>query len=90
MIPWNLLFVRARVPRPELPACPPQELRLASYLSKLTMVPAGTLHRLLSVALPTASQPELLAVLESVSQKQPDHAAEKDGVGEPADPGWRG
>ncbi|XP_045690282.1 limbin isoform X3 [Phyllostomus hastatus] len=67
-----------------------QELRLASYLSKLTMVPAGTLHRLLSVALPTASQPELLAVLESVSQKQPDHAVDKDGVGGPADPGRRG
>ncbi|XP_053528426.1 limbin isoform X2 [Artibeus jamaicensis] len=67
-----------------------QELRLASYLSKLTMVPAGTLRRLLSVALPTASQPELLAVLESVSQKQPDHAVEKDSSGEPADPGRRG
>ncbi|XP_035874588.1 limbin isoform X2 [Phyllostomus discolor] len=67
-----------------------QELRLASYLSKLTMVPAGTLHRLLSVVLPTASQPELLAVLESVSQKQPDHAVEQDGIGGPADPGRRG
>ncbi|XP_054438205.1 limbin [Pteronotus mesoamericanus] len=67
-----------------------QELRLASYLSKLTTVPAGTLRRLLSVALPTASPPELLAVLESVSQKQPDPAVEKDGGGEPADPGRRG
>ncbi|XP_036901956.1 limbin isoform X2 [Sturnira hondurensis] len=66
-----------------------QELRLASYLSKLTMVPAGTLHRLLSVALPTASQPELLAVLESVNQKQQDHTVEKDSGGEPADPDRR-
>ncbi|KAM7156920.1 limbin [Molossus nigricans] len=66
-----------------------QELRLASYLSKLTMVPPGTLRRLLSVALPEASQPELLAVLESVSQKQPDHAADSDG-GEQADLGRRG
>lgn len=66
-----------------------QELRLASYLSKLTMVPAGTLRRLLSVALPTAAQPELLAVLESVSQKQPDPAAEPGG-GEQADLGRRG
>ncbi|XP_019573576.2 limbin isoform X1 [Rhinolophus sinicus] len=62
-----------------------QELRLASYLSKLTMVPAGTLRRLLSLALPTASQPELLAVLDSVSQKLPGHTAENDGGGEPAD-----
>ena len=54
------------------------------------MVPAGTLRRLLSVALPTASQPELLAMLESVSQKQPDHAVEKDGGGEPADLDRRG
>ncbi|XP_019516694.1 PREDICTED: limbin [Hipposideros armiger] len=67
-----------------------QELRLASYLSKLTMVPAGTLRRLLSVALPTASQPELLAVLDSVSQKFPEHTVENDGGGEPADLGRRG
>ncbi|KAM5285872.1 limbin isoform 2-T2 [Hipposideros larvatus] len=67
-----------------------QELRLASYLSKLTMVPAGTLRRLLSVALPTASQPELLAVLDSVSQKFPEHMVENDGGGEPADLGRRG
>ncbi|XP_066136876.1 limbin isoform X3 [Saccopteryx bilineata] len=66
-----------------------QELRLASYLSKLTMVPAATLRRLLSVALPTAPQPELLALLDSVSQKQPDHGVDGDG-GEPADLGRRG
>ncbi|EPQ06701.1 Limbin, partial [Myotis brandtii] len=67
-----------------------QELRLASYLSKLTMVPAGTLRRLLSVALPAAPQPELLALLESLSQKQPDPAAEHDGGGEQADLDRRG
>ncbi|XP_014644362.1 PREDICTED: limbin [Ceratotherium simum simum] len=67
-----------------------QELRLASYLSKLTMVPGGTLRRLLSVALPAASQPELLAVLDSVSQKHQDHAGESDGSGEQADLGRRG
>ncbi|XP_066241302.1 limbin isoform X2 [Saccopteryx leptura] len=66
-----------------------QELRLASYLSKLTMVPAATLRRLLSVALPTAPQPELLALLDSVSQKQPDHGVDGDS-GEPADLGRRG
>lgn len=53
------------------------------------MVPAGTLRRLLSVALPTAAQPELLTLLDSVSQKQPDPAAEPGG-GEQADLGRRG
>ncbi|KAK1346068.1 hypothetical protein QTO34_008537 [Cnephaeus nilssonii] len=67
-----------------------QELRLASYLSKLTMVPAGTLRRLLSVALPAAPQPELLALLESLSQKQPEPVAEQDGGGEQADLGRSG
>ncbi|ELK28129.1 Limbin [Myotis davidii] len=67
-----------------------QELRLASYLSKLTMVPAGTLRCLLSVALPAAPQPELLALLESLSQKQLDPAVEHDGGGEQADLGQRG
>nr|XP_023494135.1 limbin isoform X1 [Equus caballus] len=66
-----------------------QELRLASYLAKLTMVPGATLRRLLSVALPAASQPELLAMLDSVSQKHHDHAAESDGGGEQADLGRR-
>ncbi|XP_036777037.2 limbin isoform X4 [Manis pentadactyla] len=67
-----------------------QELRLASYLARLTMVPGGTLRRLLSVALPAVSQPELLAVLDSLSQKHPDHAVESDGGGEQADLGRRG
>ncbi|KAK2505483.1 hypothetical protein MC885_007507 [Smutsia gigantea] len=67
-----------------------QELRLASYLARLTMVPGATLRRLLSVALPAASQPELLAVLDSVSQKHPDHAVESDGGREQADLGRRG
>lgn len=54
------------------------------------MVPAGTLRRLLSVALPAAPQPELLALLESLSQKQPDPVVEHDGGGEQADLGQRG
>ncbi|XP_023375967.1 limbin-like [Pteropus vampyrus] len=66
-----------------------QELRLASYLSRLTMVPAGVLHRLLSVALPAASQPELLAMLDAVGQKHADHAEQSDSRGEQADPGRR-
>ncbi|XP_047574811.1 limbin isoform X6 [Lutra lutra] len=66
-----------------------QELRLASYLSRLAMVPGGTLRRLLSVALPTASQSELLAVLDPSSQKHPDHMVENNGGGEPADLGRR-
>ncbi|XP_040344163.1 limbin isoform X5 [Herpailurus yagouaroundi] len=67
-----------------------QELRLASYLSRLAMVPGGTLRRLLSVALPTASPAELLAALDSGSQKHPDHSAENDGGGEQADLGRKG
>ncbi|GAB5570957.1 LOW QUALITY PROTEIN: limbin [Prionailurus iriomotensis] len=67
-----------------------QELRLASYLSRLAMVPGGTLRRLLTVALPTASPAELLAALDSGSQKHPDHSAENDGGGEQADLGRKG
>ncbi|XP_045384225.1 limbin isoform X4 [Lemur catta] len=66
-----------------------QELRLASYLSRMTMVPTATLRRLLSVVLPTASQSQLLALLESVSEKPPDHAAESEGSVEQADAGRR-
>lgn len=53
------------------------------------MVPTGTLRRLLSVALPAASQPELLAVLDWASQKLPEHTVESAGSGEPADLGRR-
>ncbi|XP_030896627.1 limbin-like [Leptonychotes weddellii] len=66
-----------------------QELRLASYLSRLAMVPGSTLRRLLSVALPAASQSELLAALDPGSQKHPDHMVETDGGGEQADLGRR-
>uniref|UniRef100_A0A8P0T5J8 EvC ciliary complex subunit 2 n=2 Tax=Canis lupus TaxID=9612 RepID=A0A8P0T5J8_CANLF len=62
-----------------------QELRLASYLSRLAMVPGATLRRLLSVALPTALQSELLAALDPGTQKHPDHTVENDGGGEQAD-----
>ncbi|KAJ8780306.1 hypothetical protein J1605_011570 [Eschrichtius robustus] len=67
-----------------------QELRLASYLSKLTMLPGGTLRWLLSVAVPAALQPELLAVLDPVGQRHQDHTAESDGGGAQADLGRRG
>lgn len=43
------------------------------------MLPGGTLRRLLSVALPAASQPELLALLDSFGQKHQEHAVENDG-----------
>ncbi|XP_072593897.1 limbin isoform X5 [Vulpes vulpes] len=62
-----------------------QELRLASYLSRLAMVPGATLRRLLSVALPTALQSELLAALDPGTQKHPDHTVENDRGGEQAD-----
>nr|XP_055182549.1 limbin isoform X3 [Nyctereutes procyonoides] len=62
-----------------------QELRLASYLSRLAMVPGATLRRLLSVALPTTLQSELLVALNPGTQKHPDHTVENDGGGEQAD-----
>ncbi|XP_045384224.1 limbin isoform X3 [Lemur catta] len=73
----------------QLPPGAKLELRLASYLSRMTMVPTATLRRLLSVVLPTASQSQLLALLESVSEKPPDHAAESEGSVEQADAGRR-
>ncbi|XP_037685309.1 limbin [Choloepus didactylus] len=62
-----------------------QELRLASYLSKLAAVPRGTLRRLLSVVLPAAWQPELLTALDSGTEPRSDHAVGHEGSGEPAD-----
>uniref|UniRef100_A0A4X2M568 EvC ciliary complex subunit 2 n=1 Tax=Vombatus ursinus TaxID=29139 RepID=A0A4X2M568_VOMUR len=62
-----------------------QELRLASYLSKLTMVPVGMLHRLLSLMLPSSSQTELLSVLDAVSDKYADNLIESDNNEAPAD-----
>ncbi|XP_017394636.1 limbin [Cebus imitator] len=67
-----------------------QELRLASYLARMAVVPGATLRRLLSVVLPTASQPQLLALLDSGSERHPDHTAESSGGVEQADVGrWR-
>ncbi|CAH6977258.1 limbin [Phodopus roborovskii] len=62
-----------------------QGLRLVSYLSKMTMVPGSTLLRLLSVVLPVASQPPLLALLDTVREKHSDHAAEHSSSGEQAE-----
>ncbi|KAL1790143.1 limbin isoform X1 [Sigmodon hispidus] len=62
-----------------------QGLRLVSYLSKMTMVPGRTLLRLLSVVLPAASQPQLLALLDTVSEKHSDHTAENENSGERAE-----
>lgn len=61
-----------------------QGLRLVSYLSRMTMVPGGTLLRLLSVVLPAASQPQLLALLDAGSEKHSDHTAENESGGEQA------
>ncbi|KAM7326223.1 hypothetical protein ACRRTK_014701 [Alexandromys fortis] len=66
-----------------------QGLRLVSYLSKMTMVPGSTLLRLLSVVLPAASQPQLLALLDTVSEKHSDHTAENESSGEQAEQGKR-
>ncbi|XP_031197773.1 limbin isoform X3 [Mastomys coucha] len=59
-----------------------QALRLVSYLSRMAMVPGSTLLRLLNVVLPAASQPQLLALLDAVSEKYSDHTAENESSGE--------
>ncbi|KAM4854726.1 limbin isoform 2-T2 [Thomomys bottae] len=59
-----------------------QELRLASYLSKMSMVPGSTLCRLLGLVLSAASQTQLLGLLDSVSERHEDHTSENE-----ADPG---
>lgn len=46
------------------------------------MVPGSTLLRLLNVVLPAASQPQLLALLDAVSEKYSDHTAENESSGE--------
>ncbi|XP_069869048.1 limbin isoform X2 [Dipodomys merriami] len=55
-----------------------QELRLTSYLLKMTMVPGATLCRLLSLVLPTASQPQLLGLLDSASESHSDPTVENE------------
>lgn len=62
-----------------------QELRLACYLSKMTMVPGATLRRLLGLLLPVAPQPQLLVLLDSASEKHPDHVAESASGGDQAE-----
>ncbi|XP_067412507.1 limbin isoform X2 [Emydura macquarii macquarii] len=62
-----------------------QELRLAAYLTKLTMAPVGMLHRLLNLLLPSTSQTELLSVLDSISNKYSDSVIESDINAEEAD-----
>ncbi|XP_034365198.1 limbin isoform X2 [Arvicanthis niloticus] len=66
-----------------------QGLRLVSYLARMTMVPGSTLLRLLSVVLPAASQPQLLALLDAVSEKHSDHRAENESGGEQVEQGRR-
>uniref|UniRef100_A0A6I8PBZ2 EvC ciliary complex subunit 2 n=1 Tax=Ornithorhynchus anatinus TaxID=9258 RepID=A0A6I8PBZ2_ORNAN len=62
-----------------------QDLRLAAYLSKLTVVPEGLLPRLLNFLLPASSQNELLPVLESIREKYSEDAGESDSNGEQTD-----
>uniref|UniRef100_A0A8D0GKX6 EvC ciliary complex subunit 2 n=1 Tax=Sphenodon punctatus TaxID=8508 RepID=A0A8D0GKX6_SPHPU len=55
-----------------------KELRLAAYLTKLTMIQVGMLHRLLNLLLPLSSHNELLSLLDSISAKYADSAIESD------------
>ncbi|KAJ6652659.1 hypothetical protein lerEdw1_011204, partial [Lerista edwardsae] len=58
------------------------ELRLVAYLAKLTMVPLGTLHRLLTLLLPASSQNELLSVLSLINAKYSEGITENESGGE--------
>ncbi|XP_048364903.1 limbin isoform X1 [Sphaerodactylus townsendi] len=61
-----------------------KELRLASYLAKLILVPVGTLQRLLHLLLPTRSPSELLSLLGSIANKHSEVLLKRDGGGEEA------
>ncbi|XP_066488171.1 limbin [Tiliqua scincoides] len=59
-----------------------KELRLTAYLAKKTMIPAGTLHRILNLLLPASSQNELLSILSLINTKYSEAVAENDSGGE--------
>ncbi|KAM9143102.1 limbin isoform 2-T2 [Pangshura tecta] len=85
---WNDVVLEDRLENVEMDtflALYSQELRLAAYLTKLTMVPVGMLHRLLNLLLPSSSQTELLSVLDSISDKYSDGVIESDINAEEAD-----
>nr|XP_056711491.1 limbin [Euleptes europaea] len=56
-----------------------KELRLASYLTKLMLMPVGTLQRLLHLLLPTRLPNELLSVLGSIANKHSEAILKRDG-----------
>ncbi|XP_053113978.1 limbin [Hemicordylus capensis] len=61
-----------------------KELRLATYLTKLIMVPVGPLHRIMHLLLPMSSQSELLSILRLINSKYSEIITENDGIREEA------
>ncbi|KAL8207634.1 UNVERIFIED_CONTAM: hypothetical protein K2H54_060246 [Gekko kuhli] len=61
-----------------------KELRLASCLTKLTLVPLGTLQRLMPLLLPTHSPNELLSVLGLIANRHSEAVFIRDSSGEEA------
>ncbi|XP_075050749.1 limbin [Mixophyes fleayi] len=62
-----------------------QDIRLAAYLTKRSLVPEGMLHRVFSLLLPTSSESEISSLLYSVGHKYSDSVTETDNNEDGAD-----
>ncbi|XP_075425691.1 limbin isoform X2 [Ascaphus truei] len=62
-----------------------QDIKLAAYLTKQTMLPEGMLHRALNLLLPSSSENEILPVLYAVGHKYSDSVTETDNNEDEAD-----
>ncbi|CAN2388572.1 smoothened signaling pathway [Pristimantis euphronides] len=65
-----------------------QDIRLAAYLTKRSMVPEGMLQRVLSLLLPCSPESEISSLLYSVGHKYSDSVTETDNNEDGAD-SWR-
>ncbi|KAM3938648.1 limbin [Leptodactylus fuscus] len=65
-----------------------QDIRLAAYLTKRSMVPEGMLQRVLSLLLPSCPESEISSLLYSVGHKYSDSVTETDSNEDGAD-SWR-
>ncbi|KAM8939544.1 limbin [Pelodytes ibericus] len=65
-----------------------QDIRLAAYLTKGTMLPQGMLHRILNLLLPSSTENEILSVLYSLGHKYSGSVTETDNNEDDAD-SWR-
>ncbi|XP_063779463.1 limbin isoform X2 [Pseudophryne corroboree] len=65
-----------------------QDIRLAAYLTKRSLVPEGMLHRILSLLLPASPESEISSLLYSVGHKYSDSVTESDSNEDGAD-SWK-